>query len=110
VLSTNVKRGLFEAHRVIYSFLIATSINRQNRIISETLWSAFLRGAGFFEKAGIISNPEPMIFTEDAWNLACYLDQTLVSFKGITASFKADLPLWTAFVLSPDPTSEKLPG
>ena len=43
-------RGLFEKDKLIFSFLIATSINKNTGILSEALWSVFLRGAGVFDK------------------------------------------------------------
>ena len=46
----NVSRGLFVAHKVLFSFLICTSINRNAQIINEVLWSIMLRGAGVFNK------------------------------------------------------------
>ena len=50
LIYTNVCRGLFEAHKLIFSFLIATSINKKQKLLSEALWSVFLRGAGVIEK------------------------------------------------------------
>lgn len=47
---TNVTRGLFEKDKLIYSFLIATSINKHSGILDEVLWGIFLRGAGVFDK------------------------------------------------------------
>lgn len=49
-LYLNVSRGLFVAHKVLFSFLICTSINRNNLKIDESLWSTLLRGAGIFNK------------------------------------------------------------
>ena len=65
---TNVCRGLFEAHKLIYSFLIAISINKQLEKIDETLWSAFLRGNGLVEIEDPVENPDKMIFTSAVWN------------------------------------------
>jgi len=45
-LYTNVSRGLFEAHKIIFSFLITSSINRRMEKIKETHWNILLRGAG----------------------------------------------------------------
>ncbi len=50
VIFVNVCRGLFEKDKLIFSFLIATSINRNSQILGEGLWSIFLRGAGVFDK------------------------------------------------------------
>jgi dynein heavy chain, axonemal len=51
VIFVNVCRGLFEKDKLIFSFLIATSINRNSQILGEGLWSVFLRGAGVFDKS-----------------------------------------------------------
>lgn len=44
MIYTNVSRGLFEAHKIIFSFLITTSINRNAQAISENHWNMMLRG------------------------------------------------------------------
>jgi dynein heavy chain len=46
MIYTNVSRGLFEAHKIIYSFLITTSINRNKGAIKELHWNILLRGDG----------------------------------------------------------------
>lgn len=56
-LYLNVSRGLFVSHKVLFSFLIATSINRNSGKINEALWSTLLRGAGIFNKALQPENP-----------------------------------------------------
>jgi dynein heavy chain len=43
---TNVSRGLFEAHKIIFSFLITTSINRNGGSVAEVHWNLLLRGSG----------------------------------------------------------------
>jgi dynein heavy chain len=45
-LYTNVSRGLFEAHKITYSFMNSTSINRASGKIKQELWGVLLRGAG----------------------------------------------------------------
>jgi len=40
----NVSRGLFEKDKVLFSFLIATSINRHAKLINEEIWSVFTKG------------------------------------------------------------------
>lgn len=48
MLYTNISRGLFEADKLIYSFLMSTSILRRDNLIDEAIWSAFLRGPSIF--------------------------------------------------------------
>ena len=42
---TNVSRGLFERDKLIFSFLICTSIDRNSNMITPIAWSTLLRGA-----------------------------------------------------------------
>ena len=46
VLYTNVCRGLFSKHKLIFSFLISTQIKRQLKIISEKSWISLLMSWG----------------------------------------------------------------
>ena len=43
---TNICRGLFETHKYIFSFLIATSIKRNSGVITSISWNLLLRGGG----------------------------------------------------------------
>ena len=79
---TNVCRGLFEAHKLIFSFLIATSINKKSKVLNETLWGIFLRGAGIFNKSNQPPSPDKTILNENAWDLAYFLSITFENFKG----------------------------
>lgn len=42
---TNIARGLFEADKLIFTYLIATSVNRNAGVITMAGWNALLRGA-----------------------------------------------------------------
>ncbi|XP_023262775.1 dynein heavy chain 6, axonemal-like, partial [Seriola lalandi dorsalis] len=46
----NVSRGLFEQHKLIYSFMLCVEIMRQRGEISDGEWLYFLRGAASLEK------------------------------------------------------------
>lgn len=46
MIYTNVSRGLFEAHKIIYSFLIIININRNYGKVKDVHWNILLRGAG----------------------------------------------------------------
>jgi dynein heavy chain len=58
MIYTNVSRGLFEAHKIIYSFLIITSINRNSGKVKETHWNMLLRGSGPLTVDELKSRPE----------------------------------------------------
>ncbi len=60
---TNVTRGLFGKDRLIFSFMICTSINKNSGKLKDIQWNTFLRGAGLFEKARQPANPDKTIIT-----------------------------------------------
>lgn len=47
---TNVSRGLFEQHKLIYSFMLCVDIMRQQEQLTEAEWNFFLRGSTGMEK------------------------------------------------------------
>lgn len=46
----NVSRGLFEQHKLIYSFMLCVEVMKQRGEISDAEWQHFLRGAASLEK------------------------------------------------------------
>uniref|UniRef100_A0A4W6E6H0 Dynein axonemal heavy chain 6 n=1 Tax=Lates calcarifer TaxID=8187 RepID=A0A4W6E6H0_LATCA len=54
----NVSRGLFEQHKLIYSFMLCVEIMRQRGEISDEEWQHFIRGATSLEKVRSSINPE----------------------------------------------------
>ena len=44
ILYTNISRGLFERDKLIYSFLISTSIKKNAKELDMGVWNVFLRG------------------------------------------------------------------
>lgn len=62
ILYTNISRGLFEKDKLIYSFLIATSIARNANSIDEGIWNILLRGVSVMssaEKDAQLESPDP---------------------------------------------------
>jgi dynein heavy chain len=52
---TNVSRGLFERHKLMFSFMLCASIYKQAGIINELQWNFLLRGP---VSVGMVSHPE----------------------------------------------------
>jgi dynein heavy chain len=81
----NVSRGLFVAHKVLFSFLICTSINRNAEKIKNETWSALLRGAGVFDRNQMSDNPNSSIISTAGWELAFFMECVGGDkFKGLT--------------------------
>ncbi|XP_066588945.1 dynein axonemal heavy chain 6 [Prorops nasuta] len=74
----NVARGLFERHKLVYSFMLNTAIFLNNAIISHAEWNFLLRGAGQILN---IKKPDIPTLTDPMWTSINYL---AVSFKRFT--------------------------
>lgn len=77
MLYTNISRGLFEAHKIIFSFLMCTSINRNSEKINEAHWNLILRGSGVLEPEHLRNkpkNPLPNLITAIGWDLLYFVD------------------------------------
>ncbi|XP_042305526.1 dynein axonemal heavy chain 6 [Sceloporus undulatus] len=79
---TNISRGLFEQHKLIYSFMLCIEIMRQKEELTDAEWNFFLRGAAGLDKS---RPPKPEIpwLEENTWFMCCDLEETLPSFEGI---------------------------
>jgi dynein heavy chain len=110
MIFTNVCRGLFEAHKLIFSFLIASSIDRQNLLISEAVWSTFLRGGGVIDRHEALPNPDPSVLNDITWEFAIYLQQNFPAFDNLAAHISKNWPLWQKYHGADDPINEKIPG
>ncbi|XP_022090689.1 dynein heavy chain 6, axonemal-like isoform X2 [Acanthaster planci] len=85
---TNVSRGLFEAHKLVYSFMLCADIMRQEEKIGQTEWNFFLRGAAGMDKE---RPPKPDIpwLTDQMWNNTVDMDDSVPSFKGLLRDLQA---------------------
>ena len=51
----NVSRGLFEQHKLIYSFMLCVELMRQQGSLTDAEWNFFLRGSAGLEKVPVSS-------------------------------------------------------
>lgn len=82
---TNVSRGLFEQHKLIYSFMLCVEIMRQQGQLTEAEWNFFLRGAAGMEKERP-PKPEASWLPLHMWLSCCDLEETFPVFEGLTKS------------------------
>jgi dynein heavy chain len=82
VVYTSVARGLFEQHKIVFSFMLCVDIMRQAGDISDAEWNYFLRGAAGIEKE-YPDKPDVSWLTLSQWKTCCQLEDLLPSFKGI---------------------------
>ncbi len=55
--------GLFAAHKLVFSFLIATSIERHANRISLKLWTTFINGPETVESKDLFKNPDENVLS-----------------------------------------------
>nr|XP_015200901.1 PREDICTED: dynein heavy chain 6, axonemal [Lepisosteus oculatus] len=79
---TNISRGLFEQHKLIYSFMLCIEIMRQKGEISDAEWNFFLRGSAGIDKEHT-DKPDVPWLTDFLWETCCDLEDRLPCFKGI---------------------------
>nr|XP_029134611.1 dynein heavy chain 6, axonemal [Labrus bergylta] len=79
----NVSRGLFEQHKLIYSFMLCIEVMRQRGEISDAEWQHFLRGPPSFEKV-YAEQPDVPWLSDFQWKTCCELEDTLPCFKDIS--------------------------
>ncbi|CAG5929115.1 unnamed protein product [Menidia menidia] len=79
----SVSRGLFEKHKLVYSFLLCVEIMKQRGEISDGEWQYFLRGASSLEK-DYADRPDVPWLSDFYWQRCCELEDTLACFKGIS--------------------------
>ncbi|TDH16419.1 hypothetical protein EPR50_G00020980 [Perca flavescens] len=79
----NVSRGLFEQHKLIYSFMLCIEIMRQRGEIADAEWQHFLKGTASLEK-DYAERPDVPWLTDFYWQTCCELEDTLPCFKDIS--------------------------
>lgn len=78
----NVSRGLFENHKIIFSFLLSLSIERQEQRVNQQEFNFLTRGV-----VGVVKEklkPTNIKMTEYEWEAALFLEENFSSFKGFT--------------------------
>jgi len=70
----NIKRGIFESHKTIFSFLIAIYIKKVSGEIKDEEWNIFLKGPSAFDKSDMLENPDKNYFSDFAWDTLLYLE------------------------------------
>ena len=87
MMYTNVSRGLFEAHKTIFSFLITCNIRRNAGTITDFWWITLIRGAvpiSVEDRRDQPENPNTRLISEVGWNLIYYLTVTdKATFAGL---------------------------
>jgi len=102
-------RGLFERHKLLFSFVLCIAKLKSEKAIDETEYNFFLRGGTVLDRALRPANPVPEWLPEVCWDHISELDK-LDDFRGVAHSFDTNGPEWKAFFTADAPDKMALPG
>lgn len=115
MIYTNVSRGLFERDKLIFSFLISTSIDRNTGKIDPTSWGLLLRGTmtvSEADKKKQLPNPMPKNILSDL--MADFIYSAEVNspavYAGLIESFRDNQEEWLKWAKCESPHTETFPG
>ncbi|KAJ3267030.1 Dynein heavy chain 6, axonemal [Chytriomyces hyalinus] len=106
---SNVSRGLFEAHKLIYSFMICIAILRQRESITDIEWNFFIRGSSRLNG----ENPPrpPSRFISDlVWNNVCDMGLAVNDLMFLQEHIAQYPSEWDDLMDYADPYNEPIPG
>jgi dynein heavy chain len=71
----NICRSLFEAHKLMFAFLLCAQIMLQRKDINKVEWNLLLKGAGIVDReAQAVACPDPELVEPRCWDLICELE------------------------------------
>lgn len=98
----NVSRGLFERHKLIFSFLMSSRVGLADQQILALSWDMFLRGPGIFDRKSQPSNPDSSFISQPAWDaIFCLADRNFV-YSSLCQSFYEHLEEWRKIIKTSD--------
>ena len=112
----NVCRGLFEKDKLLFAYMIAANINRENGTVSADEWLSFMVGA-VPDAAVLEAKPykesalAEFEITEKSWQNVVMLESALPrSFYGLSDDILGNPKAWGSVFITENPHSDKLPG
>ncbi|ORX87336.1 hypothetical protein BCR32DRAFT_215454 [Anaeromyces robustus] len=105
---SNVSRGLFEKHKLIFSFMICVEILKEDKIISDDEWNFFLRGA--ISHSSDSTKPSVNWITDQIWEDVLNMSEALPDLKFVELSLKSNSSEWHEFMNADEPFESSLPG
>ena len=110
LIYNNICRGLFETHKLIFSFLICSRILSHRGEIDPLSWNLLLRGGIITDRAAQPPNPNPKRLTALQWDLLTAAGDSVPEFTGIAADVRDNFARWEMWADSPTPHLKALPG
>ncbi|KEP65299.1 UNVERIFIED_CONTAM: ATPase family associated with various cellular activities (AAA) domain-containing protein [Hammondia hammondi] len=98
-LFANVARGLFHPHKLLFAFLLAVEILKQERAnFQHEAWQVFLRGVSRVGDERVPANPLPSLFSETEWRNVHFLEANLEVFSGLGTHIEDHTEAWLLWI------------
>jgi len=112
----NVCRGLFEKDKLLFAFIVAANINRENGVVTADEWLSFLVGA--VPDAAVLEekpyNEDSLLkweILDKSWQNVVMLESALPKFfGGLADSVLGDPKEWGNLFTTENPHQDKLPN
>lgn len=105
----NTCRGLFEKHKLLFSFHMCMKILMGRKELNLDEYAFFMKGGQVLDKQGRTPNPAPSWLSEKSWDNILDLDK-LLNFHGIAAAFEQSPNDWKLWFLQEKPEEALIPG
>ncbi|KAJ3086325.1 Dynein heavy chain 7, axonemal, partial [Quaeritorhiza haematococci] len=106
-LYCNVCRSLFEKDKLLFSFLLCTSILRNRHELIDAEFQFLITG-GIGVSGPATPNPDPTLLSEKAWGEICRMSNDVAGMHGLRDDFKVSE--WRTFIESSEPYETSPPG
>jgi len=106
-LYTNVCRSLFEKDKLLFSFILCTSIMIAQKELDKSEYLFFLTGGIGLENKH--KNPGQGWLSDKSWDELCRLSD-VPKYAGLRESFESNLPTFKAIYDAKDPMTVELPS
>ena len=103
----NVCRSLFEKDKLLFSFLLCSSLMKSRNKLDNDEFMFFLTGGVGLDNT--LPNPAPDWLSSRSWDELCRLSD-LLAFKGFRESFEANVGEWRGMYDSKTPQTHALPA
>lgn len=119
IIFSNICRGLFNTHKLIFSFMLAAQIQLKGSLdnrITYAEWDLFLKGVVVDHEA-IKSTKKPTgseekdnIFNEKSWRFLLNLECSHMAFEGLPKQIVENIDEWVEWAQQKEPQLGTLPG
>lgn len=106
---TNVSRGLFEEHKMIFAFMICAGILKEKGDILMSEWNFFLRGGNLL-KGETFTKPNLKWMSDTIWQGIVEVSTCIPQFAYVLEHIPMYPMEWESFIESDNPYQEPIPG